>query len=69
MNIKNLSIKDTLKIKDMALLSVYRYSLKLIKTYPSIKRDELKEVLIIGKIFKKYKIKNTRVQRKSKSYK
>jgi len=69
MNIKNLSIKDTLKIKDMALLSVYRYSLKLIKTYPSIKRDELKEVLIIGKIFKKYKIKNIRVQRKSKSYK
>ncbi len=50
MNLKKLSIKDTLIIKDMNILSIYRYSLKLIKTYPSIKRDELKEVIILGKI-------------------
>ena len=49
MNITKLSIKDTLKIKDMSLLSIYRYSLKLIRTYPSIKKDELREVLILGK--------------------
>jgi len=54
MNIAKLSIKDTNLIKDMSLLNIYRYSLKLIKTYPSIKREELKEVLILGKyiIFK-----------------
>lgn len=48
MNIGKLSIKDTTKIKDMSILNIYRYSLKLIKTYPSIKRDELREVLILG---------------------
>jgi len=49
MNITKLSIKDVNKIKDMHILNIYRYSLKLIRTYPSIKRDELREILILGK--------------------
>lgn len=56
MNIVKLSIKDVNKIKDMSILNVYRYSLKLIRTYPSIKRDELREILILGNfIIFKYK--------------
>jgi len=48
MNIAKLSIKDVNRIKEMTLLNIYRYSLKLIRTYPSIKRDELREVIILG---------------------
>ena len=48
MNVANLTIKDVNKLKDMPLLLIYRYSLKLIKTYPSIKRDELREVMVLG---------------------
>jgi len=44
MNIAKLSIKDVNRIKEMTLLNIYRYSLKLIRTYPSIKRDELREL-------------------------
>lgn len=53
MNISKLKIDHALLIKDMTLLSVYRYSLKLIKTYPSIKRDELREVILLGISIKK----------------
>ncbi len=56
MNIAKLSIKDVNLIKNMSLLNIYRYSLKLIKTYPSIKRDELREVLIIGNFLNIYLI-------------
>jgi len=49
MNIVKLSIKDVNRIKDMPILNIYRYCLKLIRTYPSIKRDELREILILGK--------------------
>lgn len=52
MNIAKLSIKDVGRIKEMSILNLYRYSLKLMKTYPSIKRDELRDVLIIGKNFR-----------------
>ena len=48
MNIAKLSIKDVNRIKDMSLLNIFRYSLKLVRTYPSIKRDELREILILG---------------------
>lgn len=61
MNLAKLSIKDVNKIKDMHILNIYRYSLKLIRTYPSIKRDELREILILGKIIT---IILNRVQRK-----
>ena len=35
-------------IRTLPILTIYRNSLKLMKTYPSIKRKELRESLILG---------------------
>ena len=46
-NIKRLTPNDYDKIKDLPMSLVYRYSLKLIRTYPSIKRDDIREAMIL----------------------
>jgi hypothetical protein len=46
-NLKNLTPSEYDKIKELPLNLVYRYSLKLIRTYPSIKRQEMRESMIL----------------------
>lgn len=51
MNLKRLSPKDYYKINDLPILLIYRNCLKLVKTYPSIKKVEMKNALIEGICF------------------
>jgi hypothetical protein len=46
-DLKNLSVKDYDVIKELSIPLIFRYSLKLIRTYPSIKRDEMRENMIL----------------------
>jgi hypothetical protein len=46
-NIKKLTPNEYEKIKDLPINLVYRYSLKLVRTYPSIKRDAIRESMIL----------------------
>lgn len=48
MNIIKLSTKDLEKVNSLPLLLVYRNTLKLLRTYPSIKKDELRLVCCEG---------------------
>jgi hypothetical protein len=50
-NLTKLNLKDHELIKQLSLPMIYRYSLKLIRTYPSIKREEMREAMILGKSF------------------
>jgi len=46
-NLAKISTKDYDKIKELPLNLIFRYTLKLIRTYPSIKRDEMRENIIL----------------------
>jgi len=46
-NLAKLSTKDYEKVKDLPINIVYRYTLKLIRTYPSMTRDAVRESLIL----------------------
>ena len=46
-NLSKLSANDYDRIKDLTIPLVFRYSLKLIRKYPSIKRDEMRENMIL----------------------
>ncbi len=47
LDLKNLSKNQCDLIKDLTVPILYRYSLILIRKYPSIKRDEMRECLIL----------------------
>lgn len=55
-NLKNLTTNDYDKIKDLPLNLIFRYSLKLIRNYPSAKKEDMREAMILdyhdGKKFK-----------------
>jgi len=46
-DLKNLTLKDYDIIKELPIPLIFRYSLKLIRSYPSIKRDEMRENMIL----------------------
>ena len=46
-DLKKLSVNDHNIIKDLCILMMFRYSLKLVRNYPSIKKAEMREVLIL----------------------
>lgn len=46
-NLAKLSVRDYDIIKELPIPLIFRYSLKLIRTYPSMKRDEMKENMIL----------------------
>lgn len=46
-NLATMTTKDYEKVKDLPLNMVYRYTLKLIRTYPSVRRDAIREALLL----------------------
>lgn len=47
MNLMKLSKSDFEQIPKLGILTIYRRSLKLIRTYPSATKEEMKKVLLI----------------------